>query len=90
MGNCGHRLRYDRGVEAQEWVEPFLDFVPNWSLELELSERACLRGSLMSMFFGVDVGYVSSAGADSFVREGRVLSRSCCMNFKDRERPVPS
>ena len=51
MGNCGHRLRFDRGVKAQEWVEPFLDFVPNWSLELDLSERACLRGSLMSMFF---------------------------------------
>ena len=34
-------------------------------------------------FLEVDVGYASSAGADSFVREGRVLSRSCCMSFSD-------
>ena len=47
-----HRLRYDRGIEGQGRVEPFLDFIPNWSLEPDLSERACLRGSLMSVFFG--------------------------------------
>ena len=37
----------------------------------------------------MDVAYASYAGADSFVREGRVLSRSCCMSFRDRERPFP-
>jgi len=26
----------------------------------------------------------------SFVKEGRVLSRSCWMSFRDNERPVPS
>ena len=63
MGNCGHRLRYDRGVEAQEWVEPFLNFVPNWSLELDLSERACLGGSLMSMFrSGHDICVICQRG----------------------------
>ena len=32
-----HMLMYDRGIEGQGWVEPFLDFIPNWSLELDLS-----------------------------------------------------
>ena len=35
---------------------------------ISLSERACLRGSLMSIFLEVDVGYASYAGANSFVR----------------------
>ena len=89
MGNCGHRLRYDRGVEAQDWVEPFLDLIPNWSLELDLSERACLRGSLMSMFFGSGRGICIICRQRLFCERGGLLSRSC-MSFRDRERPVPS
>ena len=36
------------------------------------------------------VAIEESSAVSSLVREGRVLSRSCCMSLRESERPVPS
>lgn len=41
-------------------------------------------------FLELEAVVPSSAVVASFVSEGRVLSRSCCISLRERERPVPS
>ena len=48
-----------------------------------LLEDETVAVAVVSSSWGVDV-------ARSFVSDGRVLSRSCWISFRERERPVPS
>lgn len=58
----------------------------------EISRRVRVLGAALAVEgFLKEVGRSSSFVLErSFVRDGRVLSRSCWMSLRDNERPVPS